>query len=188
MEFGYTLRFCRDPGLSAIAVAKSAVYQIQDSLPLHPFADQMDLLMVTHSLVTSRLDHRNMLYMVLLLKSFKISVSAEHNYKAPYWSKGAWPHHTPVNLTSLAACMFLSTIQALNCLRPRKYFRDCLPIPESIAGAMAFYCLGGSNPQLGLFCCDAWHWESFPPPSAPFFLTFQTPKRGMNSFLFLNRV
>ena len=53
------------------ALARSAFSQLKLVHQLHPFLAMSDLATVTHALVTFRLDHCNMLYMGLPLKSVR---------------------------------------------------------------------------------------------------------------------
>lgn len=61
-----------DPGLlfyvQVVAVVKGTYFHLTGFCQLQPFLDKKDLVMVTHALVTSRLDYCNTLYVRQPLK------------------------------------------------------------------------------------------------------------------------
>lgn len=68
-------------------MAKSVCYQLCLVWQLNPFCEKKDLVMTTHSLVTSRLDDCNMLWGPVLEGSKETSTDSKYNVELADWDQ-----------------------------------------------------------------------------------------------------
>ncbi|KAF7246760.1 Reelin [Varanus komodoensis] len=78
------------------AVVRSAFFQLQLIHQLHPYLEDDCLAMVTHALVTSRLDFCNTLYVGLPLKTVRILQLVQNRAARLLTGTGRYVHMTPV--------------------------------------------------------------------------------------------